>query len=81
MSTGTERRGRPKAGTGPTVAGITPTQWAAALGPVTPASLRKAQRVVTGAVPVWPAEVLRVAEVHQVEPRALLEALKEAAHG
>lgn len=72
-------RGRPKSGTGPTVAGITPQQWAAALGPVTPASLRKAQRVVTGRNPVWPAELLRVAEVHQVEPRALLEAM-EAAH-
>ena len=75
----TDPRGRPRTGTGPTVAGITPHQWAAALGPVTPASLRKAQRVITGATPVWPAELLRVAEVHKVEPRALLEAM-EAAH-
>ncbi|HCB04513.1 MAG TPA: hypothetical protein DEQ43_09755 [Nocardioides bacterium] len=74
-------RGRPKTGTGPTAAGVTPQQWAAALGPVTPASLRKAQRVITGATPVWPAELLAVAAVHQIEPRALLEGLVQATEG
>ncbi len=67
--------GRPRRGTGPTVAGITPRQWAAALGEVTAASLRRALRVVRGQTPPHPEELVFVALRCGVDVAELVHAL------
>lgn len=59
------------------VCGLTAVQWAEALGPVTPASLRKAQRVISGTSPASVADAVVVARAHNVDVGALAEALYE----
>lgn len=68
-------RGRPKSGTGPTVAGITPRQWAAALGEPTRTSLQRALRIVRGRTPVPAEEVALVADRYGVDVGELTRAL------
>lgn len=68
-------RGRPKTGTGPTVAGITPRQWAAALGTPTATALRRAVRIMRGLTPVPAEEVALVADRCGVDAAELVRAL------
>jgi len=68
-------RGRPRTGTGPTVAGITPRQWAAALGTPTATGLRRALRIVRCATPVPAEEVALVADRCGVDAGELTRAL------
>lgn len=61
-----------------TLCGLTAVQWAQALGPVTPASLRKAQRVISGRTAPPLADLMVIVRVYDLKLAQLAEALREA---
>lgn len=61
-----------------TLLGLTAVQWAQALGPVTPASLRKAQRVISGRTEPPLADLVTIARVYELDLSTLVEGVLSA---